>query len=132
MGIDSPGLTAAPAIAARIAEMALEKLEPKKNPNFTPHRLSIKKFRELSPKEQSELITKNPAYGKVVCRCETITEAEIVESIRRPIGAKNLDAVKRRTRTQMGRCQGGFCSLRIIELLARETGIEESMVQKNR
>jgi len=131
LGIDSPGLTSAPAIASRIAEMALARLEPKKNASFNPRRLGIKRFRELNKQEQSDLIRQNPAYGRIVCRCETITEAEILEAIRRPIGARNLDAIKRRTRAQMGRCQGGFCSVRLIELLSQELNIDETAVTKN-
>ena len=131
LGIDSPGLTAAPAIAKTIAEMALARLQPKENPNFNPRRKEIQRFRDLSPEKQAEYITKNPAYGRVVCRCETITEAEIIEAIRRPIGAKNLDALKRRTRAQMGRCQGGFCTMRLIEILSDELGILETCITKN-
>jgi len=131
IGIDSPGLTAAPAIAEEIEKLVTAKLQPKLNPNFKASRIGIKKFRELSPQEQANIIKQNPAYGRVVCRCETITEAEIVAAINRPIGAKNLDAVKRRTRAQMGRCQGGFCRIRIIELIARELNIPETAVSKD-
>ena len=131
LGIDSPGLTSAPAIAVRIGEMALARLEPKENATFNPHRTSIKRFRELSRLEQSALIIQNPAYGRIVCRCETITEAEICDAIRRPVGAKNLDAIKRRTRAQMGRCQGGFCTIRLMESLSRELGVLEHEISKN-
>ena len=128
IGIDSPGLSAAPAIAKRIADLALARLQPALNPNFKPERVSIKRFRELPPAQQSALIKENPAYGRIVCRCETITEAEIIEAIRRPVGAKNLGALKRRTRAQMGRCQGGFCLTKLMELLSRELGIPETAV----
>lgn len=116
IGIDSPGLTAAPSIAKRVVDIILARLQPNENKNFNPIRLSIKKFKELSIKEQAEIIIKNPAYGKIVCRCETITEAEIIEAINRPLGSANLGAIKRRTRAQMGRCQGGFCTLRLMEI----------------
>ena len=76
------------------------------------------------------MIAENPAYGKVICRCETITEGEIVDAIRRPLGARTLDMVKRRTRAGMGRCQGGFCSPRVTDLLARELGISLADVTK--
>jgi glycerol-3-phosphate dehydrogenase len=131
IGIDSPGLTAAPAIAARLADMALARLNPAEKTNFIKERPAITRFRDLSPDEQTRLVAANPAYGQVVCRCETITQAEILDAMRRPIPAKNLDALKRRTRAQMGRCQGGFCTLRLVELLSREHGIPEGQVTKN-
>jgi len=131
MGIDSPGLTAAPAIAERIAAIATARLQPKINPSFKPERIGIKRFRELPKAQQAALIKQNPAYGRVICRCETITEAEIIEAIKRPVGAKNLDALKRRTRAQMGRCQGGFCLTKLVELLSRELGIPEAAVTLN-
>ncbi|MCL2371795.1 MAG: NAD(P)/FAD-dependent oxidoreductase [Defluviitaleaceae bacterium] len=131
IGIDSPGLTAAPAIAAKLADMALARVSPRHKRDFNPHRPAITRFRELDRQAQAELIAKNSAFGRVVCRCETITEAEILESIRRPIGARNLDAIKRRTRAQMGRCHGGFCSVRLMELLGRELGIAEEAVGKS-
>ncbi|MCL2528329.1 MAG: NAD(P)/FAD-dependent oxidoreductase [Defluviitaleaceae bacterium] len=128
IGIDSPGLSAAPAIAERIAALATSRLQPKLNPAFEPRRIGIKRFKELSLAEQTAIIKENPAYGRVVCRCETITEGEITEAINRPLGARNLDAIKRRTRAQMGRCQGGFCKIRLIEILGKELGIPETAV----
>jgi len=128
MGIDSPGLTAAPAIAQRIAKLVTVRLQPKLNADFIPVRIGIKGFRQLPRAEQAAIIKENPAYGRVVCRCETITEAEIIDAIKRPLGAKNLDALKRRTRAQMGRCQGGFCKIRLVELLSREMGVPETAV----
>ena len=130
IGIDSPGLSAAPAIAAYLAEIVLSRLQPAENPDFNPHREGIKRFRELLPERQEYLVRKNPDYGRIVCRCETITEAEVIQAIHRPIGAKNLDALKRRTRAQMGRCQGGFCTIRLIEILSRELGVPETAVTK--
>ena len=131
IGIDSPGLTAAPAIAERISAIATARLQPKLNPNFKPERIGIRRFRELTRPQQAALIKQNPAYGRVVCRCETITEAEIIDAIRRPVGARNLDALKRRTRAQMGRCQGGFCLTKLVELLSRELDIPETAVNLN-
>ena len=128
MGIDSPGLTAAPAIAIKIANLVTNRLQPPLNPNFDPTRMGIKRFRELPIAEQAAAIKENSAYGKVVCRCETITEAEILDAIRRPLGAKNLDAIKRRTRAQMGRCQGGFCKLRLTEIMSEELGMPKTAV----
>jgi len=131
IGIDSPGLTAAPAIAKKIATMATARLQPAMSPHFRPERIGIQKFCELPKSQQADLIKQNPAYGRVVCRCETITEAEIVDAIRRPVGAKNLEAIKRRTRAQMGRCQGGFCLTKLVELLSRELGVAETAVTYN-
>ena len=128
LGIDSPGLSAAPAIGEMIAGMVVNKLEPALNQNFNPRREAIKRFSLLSFSEQEALIEKNPKFGHVVCRCETVTEAEIVEAIHRPVGARNLHALKRRTRAQGGRCQGGFCSLRLTEILARELNISEESI----
>lgn len=133
-GIESPGLTAAPAIAEYAAEL-LEKagLELVAKKNRKVGRKSIVRFIEASEEEKIKLIKSNKLYGNVICRCETVTEAEIIESIRRPAGAVNLDAVKRRTRAGMGRCQGGFCTPKIIEILSRELRTPmESIVKSER
>lgn len=119
-GIESPGLTSAPAIARMVEGIVIQKLNPETKKDFNPIRKAIKKFRELTNDEKRELIKENPEYGKIVCRCETVTEGEVLEAIRRPLGARTLDAVKRRTRCGMGRCQSGFCSTRIVDILSRE------------
>ncbi|NCC67017.1 MAG: FAD/NAD(P)-binding oxidoreductase [Clostridia bacterium] len=129
-GIESPGLSSAPAIGEATAELVAEKLSAAKNPDFDPIRHEIKKFSKLDNEERSRLIAENPAYGKVVCRCETVTEAEIVEAIHRSPGAKTLDGVKRRTRAGMGRCQSGFCTTRVIEILERELGVSRESLTK--
>ncbi|HHY82483.1 MAG TPA: NAD(P)/FAD-dependent oxidoreductase [Clostridiales bacterium] len=130
-GIESPGLTAAPAIGEYVLELLKEQgLALKPKDNFNPIRKSIVHFRDLNDNDRNELIRKNPMYGSIVCRCETVTEGEIVDSIRRPAGAKNLDAVKRRTRAGMGRCQGGFCTPRVVDILSRELGIPPEEVTK--
>lgn len=129
-GIESPGLSSAPAIAEMVEKIVVEKLNPEENPEFNPIRKGITKFREITNEERKEIIKKIPEYGKIVCRCETVTEGEILDSIRRPLGATTLDGVKRRTRSGMGRCQGGFCSAKIVDILAKELNIEKTEVTK--
>ncbi|KEJ00479.1 FAD-dependent oxidoreductase [Clostridium botulinum A2B7 92] len=130
IGIESPGLTSAPAIGEYIREMVVEKLKPEENKEFNPIRKDIPKFREMTNEERKEMIKENSAYGKIVCRCEVVTEGEIRDAIRRPLGAKTVDGIKRRTRAGMGRCQSGFCSNRIVEILAEELGIKRNEVTK--
>ena len=120
-GIESPGLSASPAIAEYVIELLKTAgLGLKDKPNYNPKRESSHKFFDASIEEKNKMIKDNPAYGKIICRCEGITEGEILDAIRNNPKARDLDGVKRRTRAQMGRCQGGFCSPYIIELLARE------------
>lgn len=131
-GIESPGLSAAPAIAEYIVAL-LEKqgLSLTLNPSFRPYRTSIHHFRNASLKEKNQIIQQDPAYGKIVCRCEHITEGEILHAIRQNPKPLDLDGVKRRTRAQMGRCQGGFCMPHIVRLLSNELGIPYASVTKS-
>ena len=129
-GIESPGLTSSPAIGQYLAETIAADLEAKLNPNFDPKRKHLR-FNELSFEDQQELVAKDPSYGRIVCRCETITEGEVRDAIRRPCGARSVDGVKRRTRTGMGRCQGGFCSSHVVRILAEELGIDPTQVVKS-
>lgn len=129
-GIESPGLSCAPAIAVDVAKMVANKLILSKKTHFEAKRKGIPQFSHLSNTERQKLIDQNPLYGKIVCRCEVVTEGEIVDAIRRPIGAKDLDGVKRRTRAGMGRCQAGFCTPRIMEILARELHCDMQDVTK--
>ncbi|AKN32770.1 FAD-dependent oxidoreductase [Clostridium carboxidivorans P7] len=129
-GIESPGLSSAPAVAEMIRDMVVAKLNPDKNADFNPIRKGIPKFREMNNEERKQLIAKDARYGKMVCRCETVTEGEIVNAIKRPLGATTLDGVKKRTRAGMGRCQSGFCSTKIVEILSRELGIARTDVTK--
>ncbi len=99
--------------------------------NFNPKRKGIVKFCEQTREVQQQLIKENPLYGNIVCRCETITEAEILEAIHRPLGAKSVDAVKRRVRAGMGRCQAGFCGPKVIEILSRELNIKPTEINKH-
>ena len=131
-GIESPGLTAAPAIAKYVVEELVSKqLTLQKNENFNGKRKPDTFFKDLSMEEKNKIIAVDPSYGRIVCRCEQITEGEIVRAIRENPPAKNVDAVKRRTRSGMGRCQGGFCQPYVAELLAREHNIPFEKVTKN-
>ena len=131
-GVRSTGLTLSVAMGKYVVQQLLyhgEELVLKEN--FISHRKGIVKFSELSLTEQEALIKENPLYGNVICRCETITEGEILDAIRRPLGARSVDAVKRRVRAGMGRCQGGFCGPKVIELLARELNCQPTEINKN-
>ena len=129
-GIESPGLSSAPAIAVHVAEEIAQKLSLGKNANFVAERKGIPHFATLSDEERQKLVAENPLYGRIVCRCETVTEGEIVEAIRRKPGAVDMDGIKRRTRQGMGRCQAGFCTPRVMEILSRELGVPMTEVTK--
>ena len=130
-GVESPGLTSAPALGVDLAKMIAEELHADMKAGFDPIRKGIPKFRELSNQVRAELITKNPDFAKVICRCETVTEAEIREAIRRPVGARNVDGIKIRTRAGMGRCQAGFCTPRVLEILSEELNVPLEKLQKS-
>lgn len=129
-GVESPGLTAAPAIGKWISEQIAEELGLPENKSFDPFRRAIPKFREMTDDERIKAIASDPEFAMIVCRCENITEAEIRASIRRPVGARDMDGIKRRTRAGMGRCQAGFCTPRVMEILAEELGISLTEVTK--
>ena len=131
IGIDSPGLTAAPAIGVYVVNMIKERLDLVEKKNFKKTREKIVRFAELSLKEKNKLIKEKPAYGHMVCKCEFVTEGEIVEAIHRPIKALTVDAIKRRTRASMGGCQGIGCTLPISKILSRELGIDINDINKN-
>ena len=131
IGIDSPGLTAAPAIGVYVVNMIKDKLDLIEKKNFKKTREKIARFAELSLEEKNRLIKEKPAYGHMVCKCEFVTEGEIVEAIHRPIKALTVDAIKRRTRASMGGCQGIGCTLPISKILSRELGIDISDINKN-
>jgi glycerol-3-phosphate dehydrogenase len=129
LSIGYPGVSAAPATAREVVKLlSQEGLKLEDNPKFNPYRKAITDFSDLSDEEKRELIAEDARYGHVVCRCETVTEGEVVEAISR--GATTLDGIKFRTRAGMGRCQGGFCTPRIISILARELSIPEEEVTK--
>ena len=115
-GIESPGLTSAPAIGEYVCKMLVELTGATPNKNFNPHRKAPIRFREMSIEERKELIAKDKRYGRIICRCETVTEGEIMDAIHSTIGAVDMDGVKRRTRAGMGRCQSGFCGIFCTDL----------------
>ena len=130
VGVESPGLSAAPAIGQELGDsvaayLGLERKDDWKRPTPVP-----KPFRTMTEDERRAAYEKDPAYGALVCRCEQVTEAEIRAAIRRPVGARSIDGVKRRTRAGMGRCQGGFCSPRVTEILCEELGVSPLEITK--
>lgn len=131
VGVESPGLASGPAVGTYIVEKLAETgLDLKPRKDYTGERPPVIRFNYMNDDEKRRMIELNPAYAKIVCRCETITEGEIIEAIRRPIPARDLDSIKRRVRAGMGRCQGGFCSPRVTAIIARETGIAIEEVTK--
>lgn len=120
VGIESPGLTAAPAIARALVQEAAARYAFQAKKDFCPTRAQARPFREMSFEEKGEAISKNPDYARIVCRCEQVTEAEVRDCIRGPVGARTVNAVKLRTSAGMGRCQGGFCGPEIVRILAEE------------
>lgn len=131
-GIKSPGLSAAPAIADEIISLLKKDgLELKEKAQYKTERKKIV-FKDLSDEEKQEIIKRDPRYGRVICRCETVTEGEIVAAIHAPVPARTVDGVKRRCGAGMGRCQGGFCGPRVVEILARELNISPLEVKKDR
>ena len=131
-GVRSTGVSTSLGIAKYVVKLFQDAgVELERNFAFQPCRRGIERFSECSDARRAELIAENPLYGRVICRCETVTEAEIVEAIRRPVGARTVDAVKRRVRAGTGRCQGGFCGPRVIEILARELNVPVSGIEKN-
>jgi glycerol-3-phosphate dehydrogenase len=117
IGIESPGLTAAQPIAKRVVEIINKKERLSPNPNFNPSRKGILRFEEQDEETKKALIKQDPDYGEIVCRCEKVTKKEILEAANNPLGARSLISIKYRTRAMMGRCQGGYCLTRIIEIL---------------
>ena len=130
-GIESPGLTAAPAIGKHVAKLVADKLGAAEKSDFKAKRKGFVKLSEKSFEERAEYIKNNHLYGVVVCRCMDVSEGEIVDAINRPVGARSLDGLKRRVHQGFGRCQGGFCASKAMEILSRETGIPMEKICKN-
>ncbi|NCB33721.1 MAG: FAD-dependent oxidoreductase, partial [Erysipelotrichia bacterium] len=129
-GIQSPGLTTAPAVAADIAGMAADELKAEQNPSFNPNRKGIPVLRNMTDEERQEMISKNPEYGVIVCRCEEISRGEILDALNSIIPVHTIDGVKKRVRPGMGRCQGGFCMPLVAEMISELDHIPLSEVRK--
>jgi glycerol-3-phosphate dehydrogenase len=129
-GIESPGLTAAPAIGVELAALAADRLEARRKDAFLPPWPQAPLFRTMDAQERRVAIARDPAYGRIICRCEQVSEAEVRAAIRRPAGATTLDGLKRRTRAGMGRCQAGFCTPRLLDLLRGELAADPLTLSK--
>ena len=129
VGIESPGITAAVPIARYAIELMKEREKLNANPDFNPMRKGIIRFEEQTREEQARLIAQDPDYGEVICRCGKVTKAEVLQGIRNPLGVDTLVGVKYRTRAMMGRCQGGYCQMRIAEMIEEELGKKETEVR---
>jgi len=131
-GVRSTGLTGSVAIAKYVVDLLLENgMKAEFKTDFNPKRKGTPRFEELDNEQIAELIAKDPRYGNIICRCETVTEGQICDAIHRTLGARSVDGVKRRVRAGMGRCQGGFCGPKVIEILARELGVPVEQIRKN-
>jgi glycerol-3-phosphate dehydrogenase len=122
VGIESPGITSALPLARRAVALIAEREKLVPNPNFNPVRKGIRRFNKLDPETQAKMIAENPDYGEVVCRCEQISRAEIIQAIHNPLGVHTVNGIKVRTRATMGRCQGGYCETRITRMIQEELG----------
>lgn len=132
VGIESPGLTSAVPIGRMVVSMIAEKEELIPNTAFNPRRKGIVRFEKMSDEERAAMIEKNPDYGEVICRCQKVTKAEILEAIHNPLGVHTMVGIKYRTRSMMGRCQGGYCQMRIEQLLEKECGLKPEEIRYNK
>ena len=130
VGFESPGLTSAPALAEEMGADIAAKLALKKKNEIVPPYRKAKPFNEMTDEERREAVAADSLNGVLICRCEVVTEAEIRAAIRRPVGARTVDGVKRRCRAGMGRCQGGFCAPRVVEILSEELGVPMTAIHK--
>ncbi len=128
VGIESPGVTCALPLARRAVAKLVEKENPNKNEEFSPIRPVKKRFYEMTREEREKAIEENPMYGEIVCRCENVTRAEILDAIHNPLGVCTVTGIKNRTRATMGRCQGGYCETRITEMIEKERNINPEEV----
>ncbi|WP_459841656.1 FAD-dependent oxidoreductase [Halanaerocella petrolearia] len=129
-GIQSPGLASSPAIAEMVVGIVGEELGGlTTDPDFDPNYHGPPKFRHMNHEEQAKLVAEDPDYGQIICRCESVTKGEIIDAIREPVGAKTVNAIKRRVRPGAGRCQGGFCEPKVVEILAEELAVPKTEVK---
>lgn len=124
LGIESPGLTAAPALAKHVANMLMDSFEFKPKKGYKETMPKQKRFEDMTVIEQSKMVQMDPRWGRIVCRCEHITEAEVIRALHNPLNAHSLSAVKYRCRVGMGRCQGGFCTQHVVRLMKEELGLD--------
>lgn len=132
VGIESPGVTCALPLARRAVSIIVQKEKPEINREFTPFRKGIRRFSEMTLEQKGKAIEENGDYGEIICRCENVTKAEILEAIHNPLGVHTVAGIKNRTRASMGRCQGGYCETRITALIEKEWGISETQVRYNK
>lgn len=132
VGIESPGVTCALPLARRAVALLVAVEAPQKNADFDPVRPAPKRFYDMTREEQAAAIAADPEYGEIVCRCETVTRAEIRRAIHNPLGVHTVTGIKNRTRATMGRCQGGYCETRITEMIEQELGVRPEEVRFNR
>ena len=130
LGIESPGLTGAPAIGKELAERIQKDLGAPDKVDWIAERKPIARFAHMTDEQRAKAAAENPAYGKIICRCETVTQAEVEQAIDRTLGRVTIDGVKRRTRCGMGRCQGGFCMMRVAEIIHKKTGMPMESITK--
>lgn len=130
-GIKSPGLSCSPAIGEYICDLIVKKSNATIKEHFISTRKATIRTKDMNQEDYTALVKKDPNYGTIVCRCEQVTEGEIIDAITRPLGAKSLDGIKRRVRAGMGRCQAGFCTTRTLEILCEQTGMQMNEVCKN-
>lgn len=130
-GIESPGLTACPAIGLMVSNIVRDILNLSKKENYIKTRQGVHIIKDMDKAKAKALIEKDHRYANIICRCEKVSEGEIIEAISRPLGAKSLDALKRRVRVLSGRCQGGFCSPKVLKILSKQIGVPETQIPKN-
>jgi glycerol-3-phosphate dehydrogenase len=131
IGIESPGLTASEPIAKMVVEIIDKKEKLISKPGFNPFRKGILRFDEQDEKTKKTLIQQNPDYGEIVCRCEQITRKEVLDALNNPLGARSLNSIKYRTRTMMGRCQGGYCLHRLVQILVKDFSLRPQDIRLN-
>ena len=131
IGIESPGLSSAPAIARDLCRQVVDYMNLVRKEKTIVYQAPSPSFHDMSNEERASAVESDPAHGNIICRCEMVTEAEIRAAIHRPVGARTVDGVKRRTRAGMGRCQGGFCMPRVADIIAEETGIPLQKITKS-